>query len=206
MQNYEKLIMATVIESKKRYSPKDMAKDLGITLTPESAAELVKKYLNASVHEAKVNPKIRQLAALAALLAAGFISAVQAQNEPVTVRSSFGVKTYEAKDLKRLQKTDPKTFAIIMEKVRKQNDTFSKSLYQRAMGYSTDKAPSGYERITKNIEDLSDDFGNTGRLITYTDGSKDLEGDIMHGGVSFRKKLERRGEIPSGSGEYAVQK
>jgi uncharacterized protein (DUF697 family) len=202
--NYELLLKATVREAKKKYSPKDLAKELGISLTPQNAADIVKKYLNANVHEAKIkNPKIRNLAALAALLAAGFISAVQAQNEPITVKTPFGTKTYSVKDLKHLQKTDTKTFATIMEMVQKQNDAFSKGLYQRAMGYSTDKAPAGYEKATKGIEELSDEFGNSGRLITYTDGTKELEGDILHGGVSFRKKLEQRGEIAPGGGQYA---
>lgn len=201
--NYELLIKATVKEAKKKYSPKSLAKELGINLTPQNAADIVKKYLNANVHEAKIkNPKLRNLAALAALLAAGFISAVQASGDPITVKTPFGTKTYEANDLKKLQKTDPKTFAIVMEMAGKQNDAYSKGVYQRAMGYTTDKAPAGYERATKGIEELSDEFGNSGRLITFTDGTKELEGDILHGGVSFRKKLEQRGEIVPGGGQY----
>lgn len=202
--NYELLIKATVKEAKKKYSPKSLAKELGINLTPQNAADIVKKYLNANVHEAKIkNPKLRNLAALAALLAAGFISAVQASGDPITVKTPFGTKTYEANDLKKLQKTDPKTFAIVMEMAGKQNDAYSKGVYQRAMSYTTDKAPAGYERATKGIEELSDEFGNSGRLITFTDGTKELEGDILHGGVSFRKKLEQRGEIAPGGGQYA---
>jgi hypothetical protein len=202
--NYEKLIKSTVKQCKKKYSPKELAKELGINLTPQNAADIVKKYLNANVHEAKANSKLRNLAALAALLAVGFISAVQAEG-PVTVKTPLGMKTYEAKDLRRLQKTDAKTFAVIMELVQQQRDAFSKSVYQRAMNYETQTPPSGYERTTKNIEELSDEFGNQGRLITYTDGSKDLEGDILHGGVSYRTKLEQSGDVAKGSGPYAKE-
>jgi hypothetical protein len=209
MQNYENIIGCVIKEAKKKYSPKLLAKELDINLTPDQMTEIVKKYLNANIHEAGVKPKVRQLAALAALIAAGFISAVQAENEPITIQTPFGQKTYEAKDLRKLQKTDPKTFAVVMEMSKKQNDAFSKRLFQRAMGYTTDKAPTGYEKIVKNTEDMNDEFGNEARLITYTDGSQELLGDMLGGaagaGVSFRKTLESRGEIAKGSGPYATQ-
>ena len=203
MQNYEKLIQATIFEAKTKYTPKLMAEELGIDLTPEAAAELVKKYLTSSIHEAKAGPKGRQLAAIAALLALGFINAVQAQNEPLQLKTPWGEKTYDAKELKTLKKTDPKTFAIIMELAQKKNDAFSKSLYERAMNYTTTKAPTGYEQTVKNVEILSDDFGNEGKLIEFSDGTKKLEGDIMQGGISFRKTLEDRGELIKGGGPYA---
>lgn len=210
MQNYENIIDCVIKEAaKKKYSPKLLAKELNINLTPEQMTQIVKKYLNASVHEAKVNPKIRQLVGLAALIAAGFINAVQAEDKPITVQTPLGPQTYEAKDLKRLQKTDAKTFAVIMELAQKQQDAYSKRLFQRAMGYTTDKAPTGYEKILKNTEDLQDDFGNEARLITYTDGSQELLGDILGGAgggnTSYRKVLESRGEIVKGQGPYATQ-
>jgi len=213
MQNYEILISSIVKEAasnKKKFNPKEMAKALGITLTPDTVADLIKKYYNANLDgnliEAKLGPRGRQLAALAALLMAGFVEGIAAQNEPITVQTPFGQKTYSAKEMKSLAKTDKKTFDIIMDQFADQKDAFSKGVYNRAMGYSTDKAPAGYEKATKGIEELSDEFGNSGRLITFTDGSKQLEGDILHGGVSYRQKLERSGDIAKGGGPYAVQK
>ena len=206
MQNYEKLIQATIFEAKTKYTPKTMAEQLGIDLTPEAAAELVKKYLTSNIHEAKAGPKARQLAAIAALLALGFINAVQAQNKPLTVKTPWGEKTYDARELKTLKKTDPKTFAIIMEIAQKKNDAFSKALFQRAMGYSTTQPPTGFEQTVKNVEILSDDFGNEGKLTEFSDGTKKLEGDIIKGGLSFRKVLEDRGELIKGDGPYAKKK
>lgn len=205
--NYESVINTVVKEAaRKKTTPKEFAKEIGVDLTPEKAIEIMKKYLkDAHVVESKLSPKTRSLAALALMLAAGFISAIQAQNEPLTVKTPFGTKTYEAKDLKRLSKTDPKTFAIIMEMAEKQQADFSKGVYNRAMGYTTQQPPSGYEKATKGIEELSDDFGNVGRLITYTDGTKELKGDILEGGVSLRKKLEQKGEIGKGGGSYAKE-
>lgn len=187
----------------------ELAKNLGITLTPENAADIVEKYFKPGVGavsgevEAAMG-KAQQLAMLAALLVSGFIGSVQAQNEPITVNTPFGTKTYSARDLKSLSRTDPKTFAIIMEQHGKQQ----KGRYQRTMqrGLGLGETPSGeYGKPTKGIEELSDDFGNYGRLITFEDGTKELKGDILHGGVSFRKKLEQRGEIMKGSGPYAQE-
>jgi hypothetical protein len=204
--NYESVINSVVKEAAGKTTPKEFAKEIGIDLTPDKAVEIMKKYLkDAHLVEAKLSPKTRNLATLALLLATGFINAIQAQNEPLTVKTPFGMKTYEAKDLKRLSKTDPKTFAIVMEMAQKQQSSFSKRLYDRAMGYTAQKPPAGYEKATKGIEELSDEFGNEGRLITYTDGTKELEGDILHGGVSFRQKLERRNEIEKSKGPYAKE-
>lgn len=187
----------------------ELAKNLGITLTPENAADIVEKYFKPGVAavpgevEAAMG-RAQQLAMLAALLVSGFIGSVQAQQEPITVNTPFGAKTYSVNDLKTLSKRDPKTFAIIMEQHGKQSEGRYRRLMQRGRGLG--ETPSGeYGKATKGIEELSDDFGNSGRLITFTDGTKELKGDILHGGVSFRKKLEQRGEIMKGNGPYAQE-
>lgn len=200
MFSNEEIIESVIKEAAKKYSPKSLAKELGINLTPENAAEIVKKYLNASIHEAKGNSKVRQLAAIAGLIALGFINAVQAEG-PITVKTPFGEKTYEAKDLKKLQKTDAKTFAIIMEMAQKQQN--EKKLLSNAVNSTFSNLPSEYAKTVKSTEVLSDKFGNEGTLTTFIDGTKALDGDILHGGVSLRQKLEQKGELVKGGGDYA---
>ncbi|MDD5650185.1 MAG: hypothetical protein PHF86_07215 [Candidatus Nanoarchaeia archaeon] len=205
--NFEILINTIVKESKKKTTPKEFAKEIGVDLTLDKAIDMMKKYLKSSnVVESKLGPKTRNLAALAAILAAGFINVIQAQGEPLTVKTPFGVKTYEAKDLKRLSKTDPKTFAIIIEQAAKQQSSYINKVFDRAKGYNVDNPMSSEFKTVKNTENLSDEFGNEGRLISYDDGTKELEGDVLHGGISFRKKLEQRGEIMKGMGPYVEQK
>lgn len=166
----------------------------------------MKKYLgkapvgDAAMKEAlAVNPKLRQLAMLAAVLAMGFTSMVEAKGKPITVKFPTGAITYTAKDLKQLERGDPKTFAIVMDQYEKQQaqgtsqSEIDQTNTDRARGQAD---PSGYDKAVKNNEQLSDAFGNTATLVTYTDGTKMLEGDIYHGGISLRDKLTRSGEIP----------
>lgn len=188
----------------------ELAKNLGITLTPENAADIVEKYFKpgagqipGEVEAAMSNAN--KFALLAALLVSGFINSIQAQNEPITVNTPFGNKTYSARELKSLSKTDPKTFAIVMEQHGKQQRGRSQRLMQKGLRMPEGPSIPGYEKATKNFEQLSDDFGNTAQFITFTDGTKELKGDILHGGVSFRKKLEQRGEIMRGMGPYAQE-
>jgi hypothetical protein len=190
----------------------ELAKSMGITLTPDTAAQIVKKYFNSAAMnqpgqgeevEAAMAPA-KKLGLLAALLVNSFIGSVMAQDAPVTVNTPFGKQTYSAQDLKRLSKSDPKTFAIIMEKAQKQ----SQGRYERTMerGRGLGMTPSGeYGKATKDFEQLSDDFGNTAQLITFEDGTQELKGDILHGGVSYRKKLEQAGKIMKGMGPYVQE-
>lgn len=202
--------IADTLEAMSNFPPEavQMARELGITLTPQNAAEIVKKYMNPKLLEnspdietkeaLNVNPKLRQFAVLAMLLANGFISAVQAKG-PITVNFPTGAVTYDAKTLKQLEKGDPASFALVMSQYEKQQaQAQSQSEIDQTTKAQGQKAPSGdYSgKPTKNVEDLSDEFGNEARLITFTDGTKQLEGDMYHGGVSLRDKLTRSGEIP----------
>jgi hypothetical protein len=205
--------IADTLEAMAKFPPEaiQLARQLGINLTPQNAAEIVKKYHDPKadvggpgvggdpMKEAMMNPKMRSLVMLASILAMGFINEVAAKGKPITVNFPTGAITYDAKELKNLEKGDPKTFAIVMDQYEKQQSQaqsqseISKTVRDQAQG-----APKpGYDtKPTKNVEELNDEFGNSARLITYTDGTKSLEGDIFHGGVSLRDKLTRSGEIP----------
>jgi len=184
-----------------------LAKELGITLNAQNAAEIVKKYLNTNPagnvgdKEAMgLSPKLRSLAMLAMILASSFLSQVEAKGKPITVNApQGGTITYSVNDLKQLEKGDPKSFAIVMENYQKQEAEHHKSRFQDSVNVDdaqNSRKPGQADKTVKNVEELKDAFGNTARLITYTDGKKKLEGDIMHGGVSLRDKLVRSGEIP----------
>ena len=199
--------IADAIEAMSNFPPEavELARELGITLNKGNAAKIVQQHLDPKMTEdgmkeaMKLNPKARSLAMLAAILAMGFINEVAAKGKPITVNFPTGAVTYTAKDLKNLEKGDPKTFAIVMDQYEKQqSQSQSQSEIDETTRSQAQKAGKpGYDvKPTKNIEDLSDDFGNTARLITFTDGTKKLEGDIYHGGVSLRDKLTRSGEIP----------
>jgi hypothetical protein len=201
--------IADTLEAMGNFPPEaqELAKQLGITLNKQTAAEIVKKYLGSSAplgadgtkEAMPVNPKFRSLVMLATILAAGFIADVAAKAQPITVNFPTGAVTYTAKDLKQLEKQDPKSFAVVMDAYNLQQaqaqsrSEISQSNQDRMKGQ---EKPKGYDKPTKNVEELSDAFGNQGRLITYTDGTKNLEGDIMQGGVSLRGLLERKGDIP----------
>jgi hypothetical protein len=116
----------------------------------------------------------------------------------ITINYEMGPKTYKAQDLEDLRRGDPKSFAIAAEKYDQQSaqaqsvSEISQSNQGRAQNAPK---PGDNMKPVKNIEELSDAFGNEGRLITYTDGSKSMEGDIYQGGVSLRDRLTRSGEI-----------
>lgn len=184
-----------------------LARELGITLNAQNAAEIVAKYLNTpstggigDKEAMGISPKIRSLAMLAVILASSFISQVEAKGSPITVKApQGGTVTYTAKDLRQLEKGDPKSFAIVMDNYHKQEAEHHKSRFQDSVNVDdaqNSRKPGQADKTVKNVEELKDAFGNTARLITYTDGKKKLEGDIMHGGVSLRDKLVRSGEIP----------
>lgn len=198
--------VSDTLEAMAKFPPQavELARSLGINLTPQNAAEIVKKYFDPKVtgdmsKEALMTPKVKSLAFLAALLVSNFIGSVEAKGKPITVRFPTGTVTYTAQDLKQLEKGDPKSFAVVMDVYEKQQAEatstaeISKSNLDRMKGQ---EKPQGYDKPTKNIEEMNDEFGNSARLVTYTDGTKKLEGDIYHGGVSFRDKLTRSGEIP----------
>lgn len=200
--------VADALEAMGNFPPQalQLAKELGITLNKQNAADIVKQYLGkAPVDEAgmkealALNPKLRSLAMLATILAAGFVADVAAKGSPINITFDNGmIQTYTAKDLKNLEKSDPKTFSIVMDQYEKQQaQAASQSEISQTTQNKAQKATQpGYGvKPTKNIEDLKDQFGNEARLITYTDGSKSMEGDIYHGGVSLRDKLTRSGEI-----------
>lgn len=210
--------VADALEAMTNYPPQaiQLARELGITLNPQTVAEIITKYSNPpmgatgdlSKEALAVNPKLRQFVALAALLASSFLSSVEAKGNPVTVNTPFGQKTYSVQDLKQLKKADPKSFAIVMEQYNQQE---KQNLHSRTQdSITTDESrsapkPGVSDKVVKNVEDMSDDFGNEARLITYNDGTKYLEGDILQNGVSLRDKLTRSGEIPHDpSGQRAV--
>lgn len=206
--------IADTLEAMTQFPPEaiQMARQLGISLNPQNAAEIVKKYLNPKLLNSApgapdmenkealdVSPKLRQYAALAMILASSFIASIQAKGKPITVTFPTGTITYNAKDLKQLEKSDPASFALVMNQYEKQQaQAQSQREIDETARAQAQKAgkPSGYEKSVKDTEHLSDDFGNTATLITYTDGTKKLEGDIYHGGVSLRDKLTRSGKIP----------
>lgn len=206
--------IADTLEAMVQFPPEaiQMARELGITLNPQNAAEIVKKYLNPKMMNAapgapgmeskealNVNPKVRQFAVLAMILANAFIANVQAKGKPITVTFPTGTVTYDAKALKQLERSDPASFSLVMNQYEKQQSQAQSQREidetARAQAQKAGK-PSGYEKPVKDTEHLNDDFGNTATLTTYTDGTKKLEGDIYHGGVSLRDKLTRSGEIP----------
>jgi hypothetical protein len=198
--------VAQVIEALDKFPPDivQLAKDIGVILTPENIAEIITKYSNPSIpmdmnKEAfDMKSRTKSLALLAAMLVNTFISSVEAKGKPITVNTNFGPKTYTAQELKQLKKTDPKSFSIILKLYMEQQDSRmdvenKKELHEQVM--KGKPLPGKEMKAVKEREDLEDDFGNKARLITYEDGTKKLEGDILHGGVSLRKKLLERGEI-----------
>lgn len=198
--------IAQVVESLEKFPPDavQLAKELGITLTPENAAEIVSKYSDPSISAEMAREAIdmksraKSLALLAAMLANMFISSVEAGGKPITIQTNFGPQTYSAQEIKQLKKSDPKSFAILMNKYYEQQGTQTglqeqKVLHEKKMEQMP--KPGEDMKTVKNIEEKKDQFGNEARLITYEDGTKKLEGDILQGGVSLRKLLLDRGEI-----------
>ena len=200
--------VSDTIEAMSKFTPQvvELARSLGINLNaPGVAAKIVaenfdpKATAELGAKEALMNPKAKSLAFLAALLVSNFIGSVEAKGKPITVRFPTGVVTYNAQDLKQLEKGDPKSFAVVMDAYEKQQaeaastQEISKSNEDRMRGQ---EKPQGYDKSTKNVEEMSDEFGNKARLITYTDGTKMLEGDMYHGGTSLRDKLTKSGDIP----------
>lgn len=198
--------ISQIVEALDTFPPEavQLAKELGITLTPENAADIVAKYsdpaISADMNKEALDMKSRtkSLAILAALLANTFISSVEAKNKPITINTNFGPKTYTSQELKQLEKSDPKSFAIVMGLYNKQQssrmDIEEKNVLHEEQMAKMPRPGEGMKAI-KDREELKDEFGNQARLITYEDGTKRLEGDILHGGVSLRKKLLARGEI-----------
>jgi len=198
--------ISQVVEALNKFPPEavQLAKELGITLTPENAAEIVAKYSNPAIsadiskEALDMKSQAKSLALLAALLANTFISSVEAKGKPITINTNFGPKTYSAQELKQLKKSDPKSFSIVMGLYNKQQgsrmDVEEKNVLHEKQVAQMPK-PGEEMKTVKDREDLEDEFGNKARLITYEDGTKKLEGDILHGGVSLRKKLLSRGEI-----------
>jgi len=210
--------IADTLEAMSTFSPEaiQMARELGITLNAQNSAEIVAKYLNTpsvggmeDKEAMGVSPRIRSLAMLAMVLASSFLSEVAAKGKPITINApQGGTITYSVNDLKQLEKGDPKSFAIVMENYHKQEAMHQKSRFQDSLTVDdsqNSQKPGEAAKSVKNVEELKDAFGNTARLITYTDGKKKLEGDIMHGGVSLRDKLVRSGEIPFNSSDTRVQ-
>lgn len=199
--------IAQTIEALQQYPLEiaQKAQELGEVLTPDKVAEIIARYSNPSMSETMIDKKafdmgskVKQLALLAAMLGNFFISNVEAGGEPITVKTPWGTQTYTAKDLKREQKLNPETFAIIMKMYNEQQGAMGGLQEKRVLHEQeiAGKPKPGQEMKTvKNVEELKDEFGNTARLITYGDDTKKLEGDILHGGVSLREKLLKRGEI-----------
>lgn len=190
-----------------------LAKANGVNLNPENVAEFINKYYDPElaggpVEAAGMGSNAKALAMAAALLVSSIMSTAQAKG-PITIDFPTGPKTYSARDLKQLERRDPKTFAVIMEQAVKQEGQQAKGLQQQKRRQEQmQKSPqmTGKEKVVKDTEILTDDFGNQAKLTVYQDDTKDLEGDYLIGGMSFRKMLERKGEIPEGGGEYAAKR
>lgn len=188
-----------------------LAREMGINLTPETAAKIVAEHYNPQaggpVEDVMAASPAGRLGMLAALLVSGLLGQVEAKG-PITINTPFGQKTYTARDLKQLSRRDPKTFAVVMEQAGEQG--IDKALAgEKAEGIQRQQQRSpgmtGKEKVVADREELSDQFGNKATLITYQDDTKELQGDILQGGVSFRKMMENKGVIPPGQGEYAKQ-
>lgn len=184
-----------------------LARDMGINLTPDTAAKLIAEHYDPQAGtgtDVMAASAGGRLGMLAALLVSGFLGQIQAQG-PITVDTPFGQKTYTARDLKQLSRQDPKSFALVMKRVEEQG--IDRSLAgEKSEGIQRQQARTpgmtGKERVVSDRQELKDQFGNTATLITYRDGTKELEGDISQGGVSFRKMMEDKGEIAKGQGKY----
>lgn len=193
---------------------KTLAKSLGINLTADKVIDIVTKYfdpkLMGGAEEMRVfspdfSEKVaalgtgKMLGLLAAILVSGFISQVEASRNPVTVKTPFGSeKTYTSKDLRQLSKTDPKSFTIVMEQIMKQDAEGSAVAQKRQQTQEQargTKLPGEGLKTVKDRDIKSDAFGNEATLVTYQDGTKQLDGDIMHGGKSLRTLLEQKGEL-----------
>jgi len=188
------------------------AKTLGINLTWDKAIDIVKKWADdidpqmlSQGAGAEVMQRMaakmgtgKMMAMLAAMIISGFISQIEARGKPITVESPLGIKTYTAKELRQLSKADPKSFSIVMEQSQKQQAKIQQAIHQRQQGLErAQRADKPTEDMTtvKDTEMKSDEFGNEAKLITFEDGSKQLDGDIMFGGKSLRTLMEQNGEI-----------
>jgi len=193
---------------------KELAKSLGVNLTPDKIIDVVKRYydpknLGGAEGMRTVGPEqfmkaaasmgtAKMMAALAAMLVSGFISQIEARGTPITIQSPFGEKTYSPKEIHQISKTDPKSFAIIMEQAQKQQSEGQQVAQTRQQTQEqSQKAqkPGDNMKQTKDTEMKSDAFGNQAKLVTFQDGSKQLEGDMLFGGKSLRTLMEQKGEI-----------
>jgi hypothetical protein len=201
-----------MLEAGSIVSPKAqaMAREMGINLTPETAAKIIAEHYDPQagpITDVQAAGAAGRLGMLAALLVSGLLGQVEAKG-PITIDTPFGQKTYSARDLKQLSRREPKTFALVMEQVADQG--IDKALAgEKAEGLRRQQkrtpGMTGQEKVVADRKELSDQFGNRATLITYQDGTKELEGDILQGGVSFRKMMEDKGVVAPGQGEYAKQ-
>jgi alkylhydroperoxidase/carboxymuconolactone decarboxylase family protein YurZ len=228
---YEIDEITDTIEAMTKFPPEavELAKELGIRLTPETASEIVKKYYKPGMEQKLkqeglldkeafgLSPKTKKLILLAALLANTLIPQAEAKTRdidmykipdfPIVVKFDQlrGVsrgsdeRLYDPDDLKDLKKRDPKSFKIVMDAYNKQQEEKQKlrDLRKKTMEQAQETLKKMPEKIkkVKYTDLLRDEFGNTGTLITYEDGSKDLLGDIIENGRSLRSILEKKGEI-----------
>jgi len=199
---------------------KELAKELGVNLTLDNALDIIQKYYNPNMpKEAAAGGKMRQWATLAAMLAGLLTSQAEAGKgvfnmlpkgqKEFTIDFPTGAKTYTLKELKDLMKSEPKSGAIAMERLIEQLGQKQQAGARRERNIQRSQqgiAPGSKAKPVVDTEREKDQYGNISTLITYQDGSKELEGDHLVGGVSYRKMLEKKGEIPKGGGEYAKPK
>lgn len=217
---YEIDKITDTIEAMAKFPPEvvQLAQELGIRLTPETAAKIVAEHYDPkseqqlkqelSTKEAmKVSMKAKKLALLAMLLANTFLSQVRAEklDKPIIVNiPGFEGKgrqeyIYTPDDLEQLKKRDPKTYAVIMDLYYKQQAqgelAKERREFIRRQQEKTQKGQPATMKKVKRQELLHDEFGNTATFTIYEDGSKELLGDIIENGRSLRTTLEKAGEI-----------
>lgn len=215
--------VSDVIEAMANFPPQaiELARELGIRLTPETASKIVSEYYDPKMEKQlkqeskdvtkeamQLSPKTKKFMLLAMYLANAFLSQVSAKNpdKPILVRlDQFEGRgrqehIYTPRDLQMLKERDPKTYSIVMNAYYKQQagkeyvQEIKQNQERRTKEMDIYKMPATMKKV-KDRDLLRDEFGNTGTLITYEDGTKELLGDIIDRGQSLRTRLERAGEI-----------